>query len=353
MTHPRTPLSLALAVGAALVLTACSGVSSEMSSGGGGAQSEAVAGAAAAPAADGAKGGGGKQEAGAAPAAVVKQRIIRTSQVVVEVDGQLAPAAAKVRAIAQGLGGTVSSETTTFTDTAVPGAEGDGSATTESTGTGDGSRPAPGAGDTQSTKPPVVARPGQSVLVLRIPEDALDRAMTLVSGPGGVGKEVSRSATAQDVTGDLADLQSRVATQRASVERIRALLAKAGSLRDVVLLESEVTKREAELEALQARQAALADRADLATFTVDLRTPAAAAAVRAEDRNAFVAGLDEGWKALVASMTVVLTLVGALLPFAIIAAIVGVPVLVLMRRRRRPTVRTVPPPPAPTPSAGA
>jgi hypothetical protein len=177
--------------------------------------------------------------------------------------------------------------------------------------------------------------------------------MALISGPGGVGKEISRAATAQDVTGDLADLQSRVATQRASVARIRALLAKAGSLRDVVLLESEVTKREAELEALQARQAALADRADLATLTVDLRTSVAAAAVRAEERSAFLTGLDGGWQALVASTGVVLTILGGLLPFAVVAALVGVPVLVLLRRRRRATVKPAAAPPAPAPGAGA
>ena len=346
MTPRRTPLSLALAVAAALALAGCSAGGSTASGGadaGPAAQDGAAPAAPApAPAKGEASGGDATKDAGAAPGAAVKQRVIRTAQVVVEVDGQLAPAAAKVRAAAQGLGGTVSSETTSFSDTLDPRAEGD---------VGDAGETS-GDGSTQSAKPPVVARPGQSVLVLRVPEDALDRAMALISGPGGVGKEVSRSATAQDVTGDLADLQSRVATQRASVQRIRALLSKAGSLRDVVLLESEVTKREAELEALQARQAALAGRADLATLTVDLRTPAAAAAVRAEDRNAFVAGLDQGWKALVASTTVILTLVGALLPFVVVAALVGIPLLVLLRRRRRPAVRTMPPP-AESPAGGA
>jgi len=225
MTPRRTPLSLALAVAAALALAGCSAGGSTASGGadaGPAAQDGAAPAAPApAPAKGEASGGDATKDAGAAPGAAVKQRVIRTAQVVVEVDGQLAPAAAKVRAAAQGLGGTVSSETTSFSDTPEPRAEGDLGNAGETSGDG----------STQSAKPPVVARPGQSVLVLRVPEDALDRAMALISGPGGVGKEVSRSATAQDVTGDLADLQSRVATQRASVQRIRALLSKAGSLR--------------------------------------------------------------------------------------------------------------------------
>ncbi len=167
--------------------------------------------------------------------------MVRTAQVVVQVDGELAAAAARVRAVAQSVGGSVANETTTYADT----------------------------GDAAKN-----GRPGQSVLVLRVPTATLDRTLSLLTGAAGVGKELSRSSTSQDVTGDLADLQSRVATQRASVARVRALLARATSVQQIVSIESEVTKRESDLEAAEARQAALADRADLATLTVDLRTRA-------------------------------------------------------------------------------
>jgi hypothetical protein len=281
---------------------------------------------------------------GSAAAPAVRQRVIRTAQVVVEVDGELAPAAARVRAAAEGIGGTVSSETTTYADAPIPLAS-------------QAPDTSPTEGDATSTAGPQKSAPtahaGQSVLVLRVPEASLDRALSLITGQGGVGRELSRSATAEDVTGDLADLGSRVATQRASVDRIRALLAKATSLQQVVLLESEVTKRESDLEALQARQAALADRADLATLTVDLRTTAAVAKVEpAKEKNAFLQGLDSGWRALVASLTVVLTVVGALLPLAVVVALVGGPVLWFLRRRRRPA-RAVPAASPISPSAGA
>jgi hypothetical protein len=349
MAVPRTPLSLALVVVASFALAGCTSSSQSSGNPASSAAGDSAGGAAAAPAAreDGAK--SPRTASGAAPAAAVEQRVIRTAQVVVRVDGELAPAAAKVRALAQGVGGSVSSETTTFADAGEPGTTVDGS-TPSSTGGDVSSSPAapeaPAAGK--------VAHPGQSLLVLRVPESSLDKVITLISGPGGVGKELSRAATSQDVTGDLADLQSRVATQRASVARIRALLGKAGSLRDVVLLESEVTKREADLEALEARQAALADRADLSTLTVDLRTAEAAVTVAAtEEPNAFLDGLNSGWKALTASLTVILTILGALLPLAIVAAILGVPVLWLLRRLRRPPARPTPPSSSPTPSAPA
>src|SRR3954468_14238052 len=226
----RSLLALAALAGAALALVACtgSGGSAGSSAAGGSAagayDAAGVQGAApgapppAAPAAKGAAPGTGRV-AGAADPTSVRPRVIRTAQVVVQVDGQLAASAARVRAVAQSLAGSVSSETTTYADgvgtTPTPAVTGDASS---------GSGPAPSGA---ATPAPSKVRAGESVIVLRVPEADLDRALALVTGPGGVGKELDRTTSAQDVTGDLADLASRVSTQQASVARVRALLASA------------------------------------------------------------------------------------------------------------------------------
>jgi len=246
-----------------------------------------------------------------AVAAVGAPRLIRTAELTVEVR-DLAVAAARVRATATGLGGSVSSETTGFGEPAALKDTGSG-------GTGPDVAPTPQA-----------AERGESVLVLRVPEARLDSAIQEV---GAVGTQLSRTSSSQDVTGDLADLSSRVSTQRASVARVRALLARARTLQEIVLLESETSKRESDLEALEARLAALGDQADLATLTVVLRTPEAAAAP-ATDELGFLTGLRNGWKAVLLSTSMVLTVLGALLPVVLVLGLVGIPALVLVRRRR-------------------
>jgi hypothetical protein len=246
--------------------------------------------------------------------ATTDRRIVRTAEITVEVD-QLATPAARIRQAAVDLGGFVSTETTGY---AAPGAP---VTTTDSAGK-------------EATRQ---ALTGQSVLVLRIPEPKLTQALDRAAG---VGKELSRSSSAEDVTGDIADLTSRTATQKASVARVRQLLAGAKTLQEIVLLESELTKRESELEALQARLATLANRADLATLTVVLQTPAVQ---EPQEDNRFVKGLRNGWNALLDSTGVLITLVGALLPFALVGALVGLPLWRLARtRRRRPTQPTAP-----------
>lgn len=71
------------------------------------------------------------------------------------------------------------------------------------------------------------------------------------------------------------------------------------------------------------------------SLTVEMHTDEAAAIVAQEDPSGFVAGLGRGWSALGAATTVLLTAVGALLPFAIALAVLLVPVLWWHRRHGR------------------
>lgn len=168
-------------------------------------------------------------------------------------------------------------------------------------------------------------------LTLRVP--VLD-APTVLDRAGALGQEVARRTTAEDVETRLVDLESRTATQRASIERVRALLEEAQTLSDVITLESELASREADLESVDAQRAALEGRAALATVTVGLAHPDDVSVVAAE-LPPFLAGLDGGWRALLASTAVVLTMLGALLPFAVVASVVAALAWGLVRRLRR------------------
>jgi PIN domain nuclease of toxin-antitoxin system len=257
----------------------------------------------------GSSGSSGSSGASAVPGT---QRRVRSAEVTVEV-GNLGNAAARVRATATGLGGFVSSESTGLATSATP----------------------PTYSTTEEQDTPSTARPasnGESVIVLRVPEPQLDEALGRIAA---TGKELSRTSSSQDVTAAIADIDSRVATQKRSVERVRALLGRATTLNEIVMLESELAKRESDLEAVQASQRSLTDRADLATVTAVLRTPEVAAqTVEADDDEGFLAGLEQGWDAVVASTTVVLTVLGALLPITVVLAVIGLPVFLLRRRRR-------------------
>jgi Domain of unknown function (DUF4349) len=171
-----------------------------------------------------------------------------------------------------------------------------------------------------------------------------DRLGPLTDQVAGLGKVLSRSQTSSDVTQQSIDVTSRLSTQKASVARIRALLAQATKISDIVAIEGELSQRESTLESLEAQLKGLNDAVDLATLTVTLDAQGAPKPKPAHAHTGFLSGLDRGWDAFVTSLVAVLTVLGALLPFALLLGLLGIPALLLWRRRRSLT----PPTPATT-----
>ncbi|AXG80944.1 DUF4349 domain-containing protein [Streptomyces paludis] len=275
----RTPMIAAALLTLSLVLTGCSGIdssSSDKSLAQDAGQPADAKGGTGQGAADqvgaGAPGGKGKAADTTNPAGT---QVIRTARLSVRVKN--AEKAVEVaRAAAGTAGGLVQSEVT------------------ESGGADDGVH---------------------STVVLRVPQESYDAVLRELAG---TGKLLSRSTNAKDVTDQVVDVNSRIASQRASVARVRELMDQAVKISDVVQLEGELSTRQAELESLLARQASLKDRASLATITLDLsEAPAKVAEEKKKDSEpGFLDALGGGWDALVTTVRLISVVLGAVLPFA-------------------------------------
>nr|WP_246353811.1 DUF4349 domain-containing protein [Streptomyces fulvorobeus] len=234
--------------------------------------------------------------------------VIRTSTLFVEVRS-VPRAVAAARALAEGAGGLVANESTERVD------------------------------DEHTS----------SHLVLRVPED---RYQDVLRSLAGSGKLLSRTSNAKDVTDQVVDVDSRIATQKASVARVRKLMDQAEELSDVVTLEGELSSRQGALESLLAQQAGLRDRTTLATITLDLIEPDSPAAKAGDGEPGFMDALGGGWDAFVTMLRWIAMALGASAPFLAAAAIV---LLVLRRLRRRgraaPAVPATPATPAAAPQA--
>ncbi|ATL31222.1 DUF4349 domain-containing protein [Streptomyces formicae] len=272
----------------ALALTGCSGAGSDDTDSGGGDKAAA-----------GPRDGGGRAEDSRGgkqkPVAPTDTHVIRTARLTVRVKD--VPAALdRARTAAEDAGGIVGSENTSRD----------------------------GAGRERSR------------IVLRVPQAKYDDVLASLEG---TGKLVDREAKAQDVTDQVVDVESRVASQRASVARVRELMDKATKLSDVVSLEGELSTRQADLEALLARQASLKDRTSMATITLSL----AESPVRAEakgDDTSFLDALSGGWDAFVTMLRWIGVALAAVLPFLAVAALLVLLWLrvVRLRLRRHPEV---------------
>lgn len=176
---------------------------------------------------------------------------------------------------------------------------------------------------------------GHATLVVSVPSASLDATLDKL---GPTGRVTSSTITSLDVTQDYRDTTTRIETLEASVTRVRALMEEATDIEDVVRLEGELAHREADLDVLKAHAKGLEGDVERSSITVNLAEtdPAEPVQTVEEDPTGFAAGVAGGWDAFLGGVTFLLTALGALLPFAVVAAILGLPVLWWHRRRQHP-----------------
>jgi Domain of unknown function (DUF4349) len=174
----------------------------------------------------------------------------------------------------------------------------------------------------------VRARDDEADLTVRVPADRFDGVRAAIAELGDVAEQ---NVEARDVTAEVVDVESRIASLRASVVRVRGLLSQSGDVVQLALVEGELARREAELEALLGQQRVLRDQVDLATLTVHMSEDATPSP--RDDAPGFVDGLRRGWVAAVDGGRIALAVAGFVLPFAVPLALVALGVRRWQRRR--------------------
>ncbi|MEO3812195.1 DUF4349 domain-containing protein [Sphaerisporangium sp. B11E5] len=179
-------------------------------------------------------------------------------------------------------------------------------------------------------------REAGATLVFKVPPAAYPGVLDRLGKE--LGKRQSLSQSTEDVTEQVADVESRLASTKAALEQLRTLLGRAKTIGEVLQVERQISDREADLESLQARQKVLAAQTSAATLTLRLVGPAAVVAAKPDPGPAgFLGGLKSGWRALVSTTKVGLTVLGAVLPWLIPLALLW---LVYRAVRRLRPIRT-------------
>ncbi len=185
--------------------------------------------------------------------------------------------------------------------------------------------------DTETDKDGAAFR---SRMVLRIPTADFDDTMSELEEVGGL---VSSKRQSADVTTQVLDIDVRVEAQRRSIDRIQILFDNATSIKDIVSVENELSRRQADLASLEAQQNYLADQTSMSTITLAVeRTPKAIKPKPTEHDDAgFLSGLSDGWGALKTFLVGSSTVAGALLPWLVLMLVIAIPGWPLVRRLRR------------------
>jgi hypothetical protein len=177
--------------------------------------------------------------------------------------------------------------------------------------------------------------PRRSVLTLRVPSTAFDAVLRDIDD---LGRVASQQVSTEDVSTQVVDVEARIVSAERVLRRIRGLLESANDFSDVLSLEAELARREADLASLRAQQAYLEDQTSLSTITLSLQRSSATPAPPEPEPAGFVAGLGVGWDFLAGLVTGGRTALGVLTPLLVLL----VPIALLLWWLVRVALRRVP-----------
>jgi hypothetical protein len=244
--------------------------------------------------------GPGAGTAAATDTAAAPAMIIRTGNATVQVDS-LEPAVARVRQLAQRVGGYVA-------NTSQQGGE-------------------------RETR--------QATLELKIPARRFDEAL---GGLKPLGEVESVSVSTQDVGEEFVDVSARVANARRLEERLLGLLeTRTGKLEDVLAVERELARVREEIERFDGRLRYLRTRVAVSTLTVNLHEPHPVVGDY-PGANPILSAFSQAWRNFVGFVAAFIASLGILVPLGVILWVLWL-LLRRLRWRRRP-----PPPPPPAPA---
>ena len=186
-----------------------------------------------------------------------------------------------------------------------------------------------------------------AAISISVPTDKLDATLDELQK---IGQVLDRRSETENVTAEYVDTRARVESMKRSVARIQDRMDSTKDMEQLVRLERELSSRQTELEAVEARMQQLDRETSRSPVTINLTTQEELVEGLSSPKEGFLGGLAAGWKAFVGSLVGLMTVIGALLPFALFAGLVAWPLWLLIRRllreRRTPTAS-----PAPEPSA--
>ena len=182
--------------------------------------------------------------------------------------------------------------------------------------------------------------PGGASLSLRVPAGSLN---SLIDHLANFGEVRSTWVNQWDVTEQAVDLDARINALQTSVTRLTQLMADAADTADLLNVERELSRRQADLDSLRASRADLAGRVQMSTLDLNI-IPTASAVEVFQPHPGFLGGLERGWHALVSFARGFAVVIGAILPWLLALAVLGAlltPLVRWLRQRRRVQFRRV------------
>ena len=182
--------------------------------------------------------------------------------------------------------------------------------------------------------------PRYASLTVRLPIGKLDGFVSAVEQNGNV---TNRSESAQDVTLQYSDLESRKKSLIVEQDRIWALLEKADTLESVIALEERLSEIRYQLESMESQLRLYDNQVDYSTVRLSINEIKGAASFTPTEPEGLGQRIQKGFSKNLNSVSQGLTnfliWLIASSPFWIPLAVIAVIVLLVVRRNKKRTIR--------------
>lgn len=172
--------------------------------------------------------------------------------------------------------------------------------------------------------------PLSAYVTVRVPSDRLAAFSRRVAS---FGKVLHESANQTDVTQQHIDLTARLKNLRAEEARLRQFLNAAKDVKEMLLVETELSRVRSEIESMQSQLDYLDKQISYGTLTVELQKPAPVVRPTGTDWG-FTEAITNGIRGAAAAIRSLITVVIALSPLIVLVLIVGLAIRWFLRRRR-------------------
>ena len=152
-------------------------------------------------------------------------------------------------------------------------------------------------------------------VVIRIPADQFDSAL---SGVQAIGKVTGISTQGQDVTADYVDVQAQITAYQNQIAQYNLIMKNATKVGDVLAIQQQIDTVQTNLDRVTGQMKYLNSQINYATITVTLQTPAPVGGTQGHD---FVAVINEGIAGFFGVIDAIIVFVISVLPLIIIGCV--------------------------------
>ncbi len=175
----------------------------------------------------------------------------------------------------------------------------------------------------------------QANLNLAIP---VERLAGFLTQAGGLGRVIDQTESSRDVTESYQDMEARLATQQAKMDRLQAMMAQTATLSELLELENAIADTQYTLDSLQGQLQHTDSQVQDAAVEVCLQEENGTQTAAARETSLgqrLSAGLAVGWRTFSGFVKDMMVFLSAALPYLAAAAGVILVVRLCLRHQRR------------------